>query len=143
MEINNLKIEKILLDPINLIGCKAPHFPEGISKAWNEIEGQLSTLRGRKFYGLTIPQKNLIDYYACVIPREHESLKGVPFYLESGEYIRVKLMDWREHTDQIAGIFDQLILLYQIKSKAITLEFYKSQNELHLLLPLSEINNTV
>jgi hypothetical protein len=135
MKIEDLKTEDILFGPVNLVGCKAKSFPEGISEAWNELESQLPTKSGRKFYGLTIPVHSQIEYYACVIPQKNESLNGKWFQIERGKFARVKLLNWKQHTDKISVIIDQLIQVYHPDMKAISLEYYKSEKELHLLVP--------
>ncbi len=50
----------------------------------------------------------------------------------------VKLMDWPNHVDEIGAIFDELMRNFPMAPNAPTLEYYRSQSELHLLVPLAE-----
>ena len=124
---------------LRLVVCRATEFPAGIPDSWNRLESKLPSLKGRKFYGLTFFEDGHLVYYAGVEPLdENEAVSlGFPLMtLKGGEYARVRLMDWNDHTDEIGPIFDQLMEEYKKDPAGPTVEFYRSQTELHLMIPI-------
>lgn len=125
--------------PVRLSVCRAETFPGGIPAAWQRLEERVGSLRGRKFYGLTLPEEGQLVYYAGVESRDAEEVRALGFptlTIEGGRFARVKLDDWPEHTAEIGPIFDYLMQTYLMQPDAPTIEFYRSQTELHLLIPL-------
>jgi hypothetical protein len=51
---------------------------------------------------------------------------------------RTKLTDWNNHADEIGPIFDELMETYKKDPAGPTVEFYRSQSELHLMIPLAQ-----
>ena len=115
---------------------------EGNSDAMSSIESHLKTLRGRKFYGLAYESEGGMDYYAGLVPdNEIEERKftelGFPIMeIEGGTCARIKLFDWPSKIDQIGPTFGAMISEYGIDPSRPQMEFYRSHNELHLLLPV-------
>ncbi len=126
---------------IKLIVCRATEFPTGIKDSWDRLESKLASLKGRKFYGLTFMEDGQLVYYAGLEPLDDGEISALGFptmTLKGGKYARVKLMDWNNHTDQIGEIIDELMENYKKDPNGPSVEFYRSQSELHLMIPLSE-----
>ena len=126
---------------IELVVCRAIGFPVGIRDAWTKLESKLASLKGRKFYGLTFMENSHLVYYAGLKPlnKGEAAALGFPILtLKGGKYARVKLMDWNNHADQIGEIFNQLMETYKKDPDGPTVEFYRSQSELQLMIPLDE-----
>jgi hypothetical protein len=126
---------------IQLIVCRAIEFPAGIKDSWERLESQLASLRGRKFYGLTYFEEGQLVYYAGLQPLDQSEISALGFptlILKGGKYARVKLMDWNNHTVKIGEIFDYIMEEYRKDPSGPTVEFYRSQTELHLMIPLVE-----
>lgn len=126
---------------IQLVVCRASEFPAGIKDSWQRLEGKLSSLKGRKFYGLTYLEDGHLVYYAGLEPLNKEEVTALGFptlTLKGGKYARVKLLDWNNHADEIGPIFDELMETYKKDPNGPTVEFYRSQAELHLMIPLAE-----
>jgi hypothetical protein len=126
---------------IELIVCRATEFPAGIKDSWERLESKLTSLKGRKFYGLTYFENGQLVYYAGLQPLDDGEIQafGCPtMTLKGGKYARVKLMDWNNHADEIGPIFDELMEEYQKDSGGPTVEFYRSHTELHLMIPIVE-----
>ena len=122
-----------------MIVCRANEFPAGIKDSWERLESKLASLKGRKFYGLTYVEDGQLVYYAGLEPVDTKEIKalGLPTRtLKDGKYARVKLLDWNHHADEISGIFDELTAKYKKDPSGPTVEFYRSQHELHLMIPL-------
>lgn len=121
--------------------CKAHSFPDGITDAWNRLEARIPSLKGRRFYGLTTCEGGELVYYAAVkVGSEDEAASlGFPaMRVRGGRCVLVKLMDWPNRVGEISAIFDELMRNFPMAPNAPTLEYYRSQSELHLLVPLAE-----
>jgi len=126
---------------VNLVVCRADAFPSGIKAAWDKLETKLSSLKGRKFYGLTIYEGSQLAYFAGVEPVSDEevALLGLPtMMIRGGKYARATLLDWPSHTDKIGEIFKELERGFQTDPDSPAIEYYRSQSELHLLFRLAE-----
>lgn len=126
---------------VELVVCRATEFPAGIKDAWERLESKLASLKGRKFYGLTYFEDGHLVYYAGLEPLGAEEIDALGFptmTLKAGKYARVKLMDWNDHADEIGPIMEWLMEEYKKDHSGPTVEFYRSQKELHLMIPLAE-----
>jgi hypothetical protein len=98
-------------------------------------------LKGRKFYGYFNPDTN--EYRACVartaedLPPETIDLK--PWIIPKGLYTYEKIEDWNGKKHLIAPAFERMIKENEnvIDWSRPILEFYKSMNELRLLVPVT------
>ncbi len=130
--------------PLRLITARSKTFPAGNRAAFDAIESQLDSLRGRKFYGLVYPTENNVDYYAGLVPQsdtEELAFKDSGFdikVIDGGPCARIKLHDWSSKTDQIGPAFATMINQYGFDPLRPQMEFYRSLSELHLLLPIPE-----
>lgn len=129
------------LPDVNLVVSRADRFPEGIEAAWSTLESKLTSLKGRGFYGLTVCEGDGLAYFAGVETADDEEIArlGLPaMAIKGGRYARAKLLDWQNHKDEIGKIFDQLMRDYDMDPNGASIEFYRSQSELHLLIPLAQ-----
>jgi hypothetical protein len=129
------------LPNLRLMVARGDEFPAGIKAAWNRLESRLSSLKGRKFYGITRSEGSQLVYFAGVVAEGDEEVValGLPtMMVKGGKYARAKLLDWPNHTDQIGQILGQLMRDFPMNPSEPTLEYYRSQSELHLLIPLAE-----
>ena len=131
--------------PLRLVTAKSNSFPDGNRAAFRSIESQLSTLRGRKFYGLAYESDGGLDYYAGLVPiNEIEERRfaelGFPVVaIHGGSCARVKLSDWTSKTELIGPTFRVMIETHGIDHSRPQMEFYRSLRELHLLLPVPKM----
>ncbi|MEZ0275319.1 MAG: hypothetical protein ACAH88_10480 [Roseimicrobium sp.] len=124
---------------LRLITAKAATFPGDTSGAFQVLESRLPTLKGRKMYGLVYGTANGLEYYAGLVPESEaeEQDFGMPIIeVPAGPCARRKLENWMEHTDQIGMIFDEMITQYGMDRSRPTMEYYRSAQELHLLVPI-------
>jgi hypothetical protein len=129
------------LQDLKLMVVRANEFPSGLKTAWDRLESGLSSLKGRKFYGVSRYEGSQMVYFAGVVPVSDEEVKalGIPtMTVKGGKYARAKLLDWPNHTDKIKQIFSELARDFPMDPDGWTLEYYRSQSELHLLVPLAE-----
>jgi len=107
-----------------------------IRRAWDELEAAVA-LCGRRFYGAFDAVAN--DYRACVQVREGDAL--VPGLesgtLPGGRYLRARLHgDPPGVYEQIAATFDELAQQAKPDASRPSLEFYRRNDEIDLLLPI-------
>ena len=129
------------LPDLRLMVVRANEFPSGLQMAWDGLESRLSSLKGRKFYGVSRDEGSQLAYFAGVVPASDEEVQalGLPtMTIKGGKYARAKLFDWPSHTDRIGQIFSELARDFSTDPSRWALEYYRSQSELHLLLPLIE-----
>jgi hypothetical protein len=120
---------------------RADEPPGGIKTAWDRLESRLSSLKGRKFYGVSRHEGSQMAYFAGVVPASDEEVTalGLPtMMIKGGKYARARLLDWPHNTDKIGQIFSELIRDFPMDPNEWALEYYRSQSELHLLIPLGE-----
>lgn len=128
------------LPDIRLVVSRADEFPSGLQAAWDRLESRLSSLKGRKFYGVSRYEGSQLAYFAGVVPVSDQEVQalGLPtMTIKGSKYARAKLLDWRNHTGEIKQIFDQLTRDFPMDPEGWALEYYRSQSELHLLIPLA------
>ena len=107
-----------------------------IRRAWNELETVVE-LCGRRFYGAFDPVAN--DYRACVEVREGDELApGLESgTLPGGRYLRARLHgDPPGVYERIAPTFDELTREAKPDVSRPSLEYYRRNDEIDLLLPI-------
>jgi hypothetical protein len=125
---------------LHLVVCRADAFPSGIKAAWDRLESKLSSLKGRRFYGVTFCEGSQFVYYAGLVPANDEEVSSLGFpamMIKGGRFARAKLFDWPNHTDEIGRIFDELMREFPMDPNGPGVEYYRSHSELHLLIPLA------
>jgi hypothetical protein len=130
------------LPGVKLMVVRADEFPSGLKTAWDTLESKLSSLKGRKFYGASRYEGSQMVYFAGVVPVNDEEVTelGLPtISIKGGKYARVKLLDWPDHTKEIGPLVDALMQEFPMAPNGWVLEYYRSQSELHLLVPLAGV----
>jgi len=128
------------LPDVRLMVSRADEFPSGLQAAWDRLESRLSSLKGRKFYGVSRYEGSQMAYFAGVVPASDQEVQalGLPtMTIKGGKYARAKLLDWHSHTGEIKQIFNELTREFPMDPDGWALEYYRSQSELHLLIPLA------
>lgn len=128
------------LPDLRLMVVRADEFPSGIKTAWDKLESRLPSLKGRKFYAVSRDEGSQVAYFAGVVPVSDEEITALGFptmMIKGGKYARAKLLDWSNHTEKIGQIFGELMRDFPMDPDGWALEYYRSQSELHLLIPLA------
>lgn len=135
------KTTMITLSDLRLVVNRAETFPDGIKGAWERLEAPLASLKGRKFYGLTFTEGDEVVYYAGLEPIDDDEIATLGFPLltvKGGQYARSKLHNWTEHADKISEIIRAMLQQFGTDPIRPTIEYYRSQTELHLLVPVPD-----
>ncbi|MGB9364783.1 MAG: hypothetical protein WCE79_02090 [Xanthobacteraceae bacterium] len=108
---------------------------EQAPRAFNVLEAKLASLKGRKFYGVVIGGL----YRACVEiePDDEPDLLAYPTWtLPGGRFARHRIADWERHRDLIGPTFAALRARPDSDPNRPSIEFYRSQKELQVLVPV-------
>lgn len=109
----------------------------GVKDVWEKLESKIGSLKGRKFYGAYFNATG--EYRACVAMNEDDGPAALGLdvgVIPRGKYAEAKLQDWPSNTHRIPEIFAELASSHDVDSSRPSIEFYRSQRELILLLPI-------
>ena len=126
---------EITIEDIKVICVKASGGPETAAAAFDKLEANFSSLRGRKFYGVF----HNGEYRACTAIMEEEDPQALGFEemtIPGGKYARTKIEDWEKNTHLIGPAFDNMAKEYEVDPMRPSIEFYRSQKELITLMPI-------
>jgi len=127
------------LQVIPVLRVKADMKGKGPSAAFDLLESRLPSLKCRKFYGTFQFKPDGEEYYACVAridsddPGKMQLETGV---IPGGWYAHRKLMDWEKNLSKLPSLFEEMARTLDGDPERLSLEFYRSQAELHLFLPV-------
>lgn len=133
---NNMSPE-IILDEIKVMFVKSDNGPAGASATFVKLESYLPSLKGRKFYGLISGEGR--NYLACVAltPEDKPEVWGLEVgSIPAGKYAKTKIKDWPKNLGLILSTFESLSKGSREDISRPRIEFYRSQQELILMLPV-------
>jgi hypothetical protein len=129
------------LQEISVMRVKADMNGRGPSAAMESLESKLPTLKGRKFYGCFRELPEGEEYYACVAQIETDDPIAMELdtgIIPGGRYARRKVQDWEQkiRASELPRIYHDLVKAHEFDSTRPSLEFYRSQTELWLFVPV-------
>jgi hypothetical protein len=107
----------------------------GAVEAFRRLEAPLPTLKGRRFYGVVQGDA----YRACVARTPDDDPAGLglaTWVIPGGKYRRARIRDWAQHTAEIGPAFDALRAPGGVDPARPGIEFYRSQAELLVHVPV-------
>jgi len=116
-------------------GKQGEHIADQAPVAFAQLEAKLTSLKGRKFYGVIIGD----EYRACVGIGLNTLASSLPYptwTIPGGRYLRCKIPDWEENLHLISQTFDELCQRPDYDSSRPCIEYYRSQKELLLMVPV-------
>jgi hypothetical protein len=123
------------LDPIRVMWVKAERGLSGVGEAWSTLESKLPSLKRRKFYGTY--HDNMYRACVAIIDEKEAETLGLPTWtIPGGRYIRERVADYRSRVEVIAETFEAMAKECSADRSRPEVEFYKSQSEIILLLPV-------
>jgi len=108
---------------------------EQAPEAFKKLEAKLSSLRGKKFYGVMIVD----EYRACVAIESNVDTSFLPcltWTIPGGNYVRRKIQNWEDNLKLIGPIFEELCQRSDFDTSRSCIEYYRSQKELLLMVPV-------
>lgn len=109
----------------------------GAAHAFDTLEAAFPTLRGRKFYGTFQPPAG--PYRACVAIEPGDDVAALGFStwtIAGGKYSRARVANWEENLAEIGKTFQRMREENEHDVSRPSVEFYRSQRELVLFLPV-------
>ncbi|HLF05807.1 MAG TPA: hypothetical protein VI893_01300 [Thermoplasmata archaeon] len=108
----------------------------GLREAWKALESKIP-VKGRKFYGAFQHPDGPYRVCVAILPADDPGRLGLERWLiPGGKYASRKLLDWEEKTDRIGGILGELGQENDRDASCPNIEYYRSERELILLLPV-------
>ena len=107
--------------------------PEQAPVAFEQLESELETIRGRKFYGVVQDG----EYRACVAIRPDESAESFPlFHIPGGRYFCRRMSGFLSDPGRIGQLVEQLIARRDFDASRSVIEFYRGHDELSVRVPI-------
>jgi hypothetical protein len=116
-------------------GLEEKPIGEQAPAAFAELEGKLPSLKRRKFYAVVLGGR----YRACVAVEASDDGHALPhptWMLPGGKFVRRRIADWEQHRDMIGPAFAALRSRADSDLSRPGIEFYRSQRELFVLVPV-------
>ena len=116
-------------------GEKGKPIAEQAPQAMRDLEARLTSLTGRKFYGVVLGD----EYRACVTVAPNDEAHPLPhptWIIPGGRYVRRRLLDWESNLHTIGAVFEELRRRPDADPSRPAIEFYRSQKELLLMVPV-------
>ena len=126
----------VTLDDIPVMFVVSPSGVQGAGRAFDSLEARLPSLKGRKFYGTLLNG----EYRSCVALEAQDAPAAMgldTWIIPGGAYARRKLTDWTERLPEIGTTFGAMAAEYPRDPTRPNIEFYRSQKELLLLMPVT------
>ncbi len=127
------------LGEIQVLRVRANMNSGGPAAAMQSLEAKLPSLRGRKFYGMFRVLPDGEEYYACVaqIPTDDpDRMQLDTGVIPGGWYARRRYPDWEKDLAGMGRNFEEMMHLYSVDPAGFELEYYRSQAEMFLFVPL-------
>lgn len=124
---------------LNLMCLKSLKGPLTAEQTFDLLENNLSTLKKKKFYGLSKLENNKLTYLACVKIEDGDNINAPGLQevdLPKGKYVRERIADWKKNLGQIPLIIDKVSADNLVDPERYIIEFYRSEKELFLLIPI-------
>ena len=128
---------EVSIDPIKVMYVEAKGGLSGVGEAWSSLESKLPSLRKRKFYGTYNSDQEV--YRACTAitdEKEPEKLGLSTWTIPGGKFVREKVVDYASRVEIIGETFESMAQEYDMDPHRPGIEFYRSQRETILLLPI-------
>jgi len=113
----------------------------GAGPAFDRLERRMTSLRGRKMYGVVYPG-DPVRYLACLLLEpDDDDLDLERIVVPAGRYARVTVREWQARIAELPDVVDRLASAIGRSGLTIDpgrpmLEYYRRQDELHMMLPV-------
>jgi len=133
-------MEQFTLDKdINVFYIMAKSFPDGIKEAHETLHSLVPFAVGRRFFGISRPEKGVITYKAAaeeMYDGEAEKLNLQTFIIKSGEYTFEKIFDFHKNLNSFDETFKKLLTHPDIDAKGYCVEWYLNDKDVICMVRL-------
>jgi hypothetical protein len=128
---------EVTLEPVKVMYVEAKDGLSGVGTAWSKLESNLPSLKGRKMYGAYYGQDKVYRACVAIINEEEPKALGLPMWtIPGGKFAREKVENFAGRVEIIGETFKSMEQEYRRDPNRWYIEFYRSQNEVILLLPV-------
>lgn len=134
------QLRRVAMGELRLLAVAAEGGPAGGPAAFQQLEQTLPTVKGRRFYGVVKPLKDGLSYHAAAETQdEHEAaqLALATLTVPAGDWMQYKMLEWPRLAHTIGATAERVASLCDVDANRPTLEFYRSERELRLLIPVT------
>ncbi len=118
---------------VKVFGMKVKTFPNGIGEAFELLMKILDEGFNRSYYGIAEMKENQMIYKAVAAEKydgESEKYNLEKSVIEGGTYFTETIKDWRNNTDCIKDVFQEMMKSSQVDKSKPCIEWYKNNNEM-------------
>ena len=131
-------MEKITLkSPIQLVAKQVKSFPLGIAQTFDALPKTLPNGMERAYYGISWMENDKIIYYAAAEQKENAEINQYalePWTIESGDYLSVPIINWRDKLDTIKAVFHNLKENVTTDKTKPCIEWYQSDEKMLFMI---------
>ena len=128
---------EVTLEPVKVMYVEAKDGLSGVGTAWSKLESNLPSLKGRKMYGAYYGQDKVYRACVAIINEEEPKALGLPMWtIPGGKFAREKIENFASRVEIIGETFKSMEQEYRRDPNRWYIWFYRSQNEVILLLPV-------
>jgi hypothetical protein len=123
------------IDVMYVAGAVGRPIAEQAPEAFRQLEAKLTSLQGRRFYGVVIGD----EYRACVAIHPDDdagALSLARWTIPGGRYVRRKIPNWETNLHLIGSAFETVRRRDDFDASRPCVEFYRSRQELLLMAPV-------
>lgn len=129
----------ILNKDVKVFGKEVKTFPSGVNDAFRELIKKTGDAAGqRNYYGVSTMDNNGKMIYKALAEEKYdgeaEKYNYPEIIIEKGEYWFETLIDWRNKTECIKDIFEEMLKNEQADKKKPAIEWYKNDDEMLCML---------
>jgi hypothetical protein len=127
-------------DNLQVFGLQVKTFPEGIDRAFDSLVKKVGGFN-RAFYGISEMGKNGMIYRAAALETykgEAQKLNYERYTIEKGDYLTIRIEDWRNKLDLIRHAFDLLSRQHGVAQDKPIVEWYKNDHEMLCMVRTEE-----
>jgi hypothetical protein len=136
-----MTFQRVVQDDIQVMYTAEAGDPGDVAHvAFQRLESALDSLRGRRMYGLYFPDAG--EYWASTALLEGDDPEALGFErgaIPGGSYLRARLRgELEELYPRIPTTFSEMVETGEADSSRPSIEFYRRDDEVVLLLPIVE-----
>jgi hypothetical protein len=126
---------------ITVLCVTATSFPAGVMEAHNKLHALVPFAAGRRFYGLSRPERGVITYNAAaeeMQPGEAESLHCESIVIKKGNYISITIDDFMKDLPAIGKAFQEMLSTPGLDPLGYCVEWYLNDKDVQCMIRLGE-----
>jgi predicted transcriptional regulator YdeE len=131
-----------LENDITVFGFEVKTFPQKIGDAFDSLIAMVPEGLNRSYYGISsmTPESKIVYIAAVEEKSQGEAEKNLceRYTIEKGEYFVVTVTGWRDKTESIKNVFEQMMKHNQVDFTTPCIEWYKNDFEMVCMLKALE-----